>query len=85
MDKSKKIQSIYKILLLYEDMMNNESDVSIFEYKSYLDRMQVLFAYGESEIIEYLTGLAWLGENATHGNVKTSVFRIIKLIEKGGG
>lgn len=80
--KSKMIQYIYKVLLLFEDVQDINSEVTESDYRSYLNRMFVLFSK-EVEITQYVSGLIDLGAEATHANVKASVFHMIKLIDKG--
>ena len=77
------IKSIYKTLLLFEDISDINSEVTESDYRSYLNRMFVLFSGKNNEICEYLSGLINLGDSATHENVKSTVFHIIKLIDKG--
>lgn len=80
MFRTKKIQNVYKVLLLYEDMC--DLIITEADYISYLNRMLVLFSQDE-EIAQYLNGLIDLGKGASHANVKSTVFYIIKLIDKG--
>lgn len=80
--KSKMIQYIYKVLLLFEDVQDVNSEVTESDYRSYLNRIFVLFSK-EVEITQYVSGLIDLGAEATHANVKASVFHMIKLIDKG--
>ena len=80
--KPKMIQYIYKVLLLFEDVQDVNSEVTESDYRSYLNRMFVLFSK-EVEITQYVSGLIDLGAEATHANVKASVFHMIKLIDKG--
>ena len=77
------IKSIYKTLLLFEDISDINSEVTESDYRSYLNRMFVLFSGKNNEICEYLNGLIVLGGTATHENVKSTVFHIITLIDKG--
>ena len=77
------IKSIYKTLLLFEDISDINSEVTESDYRSYLNRMFVLFSGKNNEICEYLNGLIVLGGTATAENVKSTVFHIIKLIDKG--
>ena len=77
------IKSIYKTLLLFEDISDINSEVTESDYRSYLNRMFVLFSGKNDEICEYLNGLIVLGGTATRENVKSTVFHIIKLIDKG--
>lgn len=83
MDK-KLIAPIYKILLLYEDVGAEGSDVREADYMRYLDRLYVRYlGYGEKEIYDTIKGLYILGASASHNTVKASVFHMIDLIEKG--
>ena len=77
------IKSIYKTLLLFEDISDINSEVTESDYRSYLNRMFVLFSGKNDEICEYLNGLIVLGGTATLENVKSTVFHFIKLIDKG--
>ena len=77
------IKSIYKTLLLFEDISDINSEVTESDYRSYLNRMFVLFSGKNNEICEYLNGLIVLGGTATRETVKSTVFHIIKLIDKG--
>ena len=77
------IKSIYKTLLLFEDISDINSEVTESDYRSYLNRMFVLFSGKNDKICEYLNGLIVLGGTATNENVKSTVFHIIKLIDKG--
>lgn len=82
MEKTKMIQNIYKILLLYEDVQDLNSEVTESDYRSYLNRMFVLFS-NQEDVTQYVNGLIVLGAEATHANVKSAVFHMIKLIDKG--
>ena len=55
------IKSIYKTLLLFEDISDINSEVTESDYRSYLNRMFVLFSGKNNEICEYLNGLIVLG------------------------
>ena len=79
----KDIASIYKILILYENL-NNE-DLTIDSYLNYIDRLYVYWVgVGDKEIYEILKGLWVLGLNAGHKRVKSMVFHMIDVIEKRG-
>lgn len=78
------ISPIYKILLLYEDIHNPKESVTEVEYLKYLDRLYIRYlGYGNQEIYETIKGLSTLGTNISHGSLKSSVFHLIDLIEKG--
>ena len=79
----KDIASIYKVLILYENL-NNE-DITIDSYLNYIDRLYVYWVgVGEKEIYEILKGLWTLGVEAGHRRVKSMVFHMIDIIEKRG-
>lgn len=85
MDNNKEISAIYKILVLYEELMNNKSPINIDSYLNYIDRLYVYwFGIGEEEIYGILKGLWKLGINAGHKRVKSLVFHIIDIINKQG-
>lgn len=80
----KEISSIYKILVLYEEIEKNESLDNIDSYLNYLDRLYVYWlGIGEKEIYEIIKGLWVLGKNAGHKRVKSMVFHLIDIIKKG--
>ena len=83
LEEIKMIQTVYKALLLYEDVKDVNSEVTESDYLSYLNRIFVLFSKNK-EISEYIGGLIALGAEATHANVKATVFHIIRLVDKGG-
>lgn len=83
MDKVKEINSIYKILVLYEDLCQNESNISLDGYLTYIDRLYVEWlGKGNKEVYEILKGLSILGKDAGHKRVKSLVFHIISIIKK---
>jgi len=83
MDKTKEINSIYKILVLYEDLDKNDSGVTLEGYLTYVDRLYVEWlGKGKKEIYEILKGLWMLGKDAGHKRVKSLVFHIISIIKK---
>jgi hypothetical protein len=80
----KEISSIYKILVLYEEIEKNESLDNIDSYLNYLDRLYVYWlGIGDKEIYEIIKGLWILGKNAGHKRVKSMVFHLIDIIKKG--
>ena len=83
MNKKDDIASIYKILILYENLSNE--DITIDSYLNYIDRLYVYWVgVGDKEIYEILKGLWVLGLNAGHKRVKSMVFHMIDVIEKRG-
>ena len=80
----KEISSIYKILVLYEEIEKNESLDNIDSYLNYLDRLYVYWlGIGDKEIYEIIKGLWTSGKNAGHKRVKSMVFHLIDIIKKG--
>ena len=80
----KEISSIYKILVLYEEIEKNESLDNVDSYLNYLDRLYVYWlGIGDKEIYEIIKGLWVLGKNAGHKRVKSMVFHLIDIIKKG--
>lgn len=78
-----KINSLYKILTLYEDIENENSPVSVESYLSYVDKMYVKWlGIGNEDIYTMLKGLWTLGENAGHKRVKSIVFDMIGIVER---
>lgn len=84
MDKKEAIKLIYKILLLYEDVINKDSVVTEEDYESYLERIYVRFLGKTPEISETIYGLKTVGFKLTQPKIKSIVFHLISLIEKGG-
>lgn len=84
MGKEKEISSIYKILILYEEVEKNKSLDKLNSYLNYLDRLYVYWlGNGDKEIYEIIKGLWILGLKAGHKRVKSMVFHIIDIIKKG--
>ena len=85
MDKKELISQIYKILLLYEDAINEYSTITENAYLGYLDRIYIYWVcIGDEEIFYILKGLRSLGLSVEHHIVRSMIFHIISLIEKGG-
>ena len=83
MNKEKEINSFYKILVLYEDMVKGCSGVTVDSYLNYLDKLYVKWlGTGNAEIYNTIKGLWTLGIEAEHRTVKSTVFHMIGLIEK---
>lgn len=83
MIKNKKIDKIFNILVQYEKIKDNESEVNENSYKNYLDRLHTWYmGYGNEEITIAIEGLYNLGAKATHDSVKRTVFHLIAELEK---
>lgn len=84
MEKKKLISQIFKILLLYEDAQLIETNVTDEDYNKYLDRLYIYWVGdGCSEIYNILKGLRNLGTQVEHNTIKSLVFHMINIIEKG--
>lgn len=84
MDDKKVISSFFKILLLYEDVTNPQSDVTEQDYLTYLNRQYVRYlGTGVAEVYDSIKGLQTLGMGTSHSVVKTTVFHLIDLVKKG--
>lgn len=83
MNKSKEIDSLYKILALYEDIDNEESPITIESYLNYIDKLYVKWVgINNSDIYNSLKGLWSLGKEAGHRRVKSTVFNMISELER---
>lgn len=81
--KEKMISAIYKILLLYEDINNPNSQITEEDYLKYINRQYIRFlGKGNEEIYSSLRGLFMLGEEASHNEVKSLVFHLIDVINR---
>ena len=79
-NKDMYINSIFKILGLFEDMMSKEYEITEKEYLAYLRRLYVRYlGKGNAEIYNTIKGLQKLGKNADHDLVKQTVFHLISL------
>lgn len=84
MNKSKEIDSLYKILALYEDVENEQSNITVDGYLSYLDKLYIKWlGIGNAEIYNTIKGLWTLGKDVEHHRVKSTVFHMISLVERG--
>lgn len=77
-----KIAGIYKILLLYEDCLNAQSDVKEEEYVAYLNRLPIRYVGISKEIAETIDGLKEYGAGIEHDRLKQVVFHMIDLLKK---
>lgn len=83
MDKRKRIDRIYEILVQFEKLQNNESNVTEESYKRYIDRLVIWYiGYGNEEIEYALKGLYKLGIQASHETVRRIVFHIISILDR---
>lgn len=82
-DKRKRIDSIFYILVQFEQMIDSNNDVTEETYKNYLDRINVWYlGRGNEEIGYAIEGLKKMGKNISHDTVKRTVFHIISILNK---
>lgn len=83
MTKQELISQIYKILLLYEDVLDINSTVKPQDYLAYLDRLYVYWlGVGRDDVFNIIRGLRMLELNAEHQTVKQMVFHVIDVVQK---
>lgn len=83
MKQKELISQIFKILLLYEDVLNSNSNVTEKDYLSYLNRIYIFWLGANREdIYNIIKGLQTLGITAEHKTVKSMVFHIIDVLQK---
>lgn len=81
----KRIDSVYKIFALRLSLENEETDVTWEGYQKYIERLYVWFlGYGNEEIYSSLLGLKKAYKETSLDTVKSVVFHIIHILEKGG-
>lgn len=81
--KKQRIDSIFYILVQFEQMFESETDVTEESYRNYLDRVNVWYlGRGDEEVYYAIEGLKKLGKDAEHDTVRRIVFHIISLINK---
>ncbi len=84
MNVKKRIDSVYKIFALRLSLEDENSDVTWEGYKKYLERLYVWFlGYGNEEIYNSILGLKKSYKETSLDTVKTIVFHIIHILEKG--
>lgn len=84
MNKSKEIDALYKILALFEDIENDKSPVTTESYLSYINKLYIKWlGIGNDDIYNTLKGLENLGAKIEHRQVKSMVFHMIGLVERG--
>lgn len=82
-NKEQLITDIYKILLLYEDVTDENSVVQKQDYLAYLDRLYVYWVGMDCrEVYNIVKGLRVLGLEVEHQVVKSMVFHVIDVIHK---
>lgn len=85
MNKRKRINGIFNILVQFEKINDVESDVTEETYLNYLDRLMIWYmGYGNEDIVYAIKGLKELGTKANHDSVKRIVFHVIEILDKEG-
>lgn len=88
MSKKELIDSLFVILCLYEDAIDNEKSTTKEDYFTYLNRKYIFFyGRGNEEIACLLKGLQEIGFEVKHNELRSIVFHMISIIvkESGGG
>lgn len=84
-EKRKRIDGVYKVLALYEDVLEKDNIVTISDYLSYVKKLSVMYnGLGNEEFYGLLNGLYKEGSCANIEEVKSIVFHLINLIDRGG-
>jgi len=84
MNKDKTIASIYKILPMYEEVVETQSEVVCRAYLAYLSRLSVMVASIDDGMTSMVRGLEALGQDADHDQVRRTVFHMIHVLDKDG-
>lgn len=83
MSKNKRIDGIYKILPMYENVLETKDDEVLNDYLAYLSRVYIRYiGYKNKEIAEIVKGLIHLQDAATQEDVHRVVFHMIDILEK---
>ena len=81
--KRQRIDSIFYILVQFEQMIDCLNGVTENTYRNYLDRINVWYlGRGNEEIGYAIEGLKKMGKNANHDTVRRIVFHIIDILDK---
>ncbi len=84
-EKQNKIHSLYKVLLLFEDLTGLEPHIEEADYTMYCERLSVRFRAVDGETADTLSGLARMGTEATHPIVRSCVLRMVNHIDRQEG
>ena len=81
--KRQRIDSIFYILVQFEQMMDDSTDVTEETYRNYLDRVNVWYlGRGDEEIGYAIEGLKKMGKEVHHDTVRRVVFHMIDILNK---
>ena len=81
MNKEKRIDEIFNILVQYEKI---GKEITAEDYSSYLDRLYTWYIGYDDNIATGIKGLIKLGSDLSHDSVRRMTFHLISLIQKGG-
>lgn len=84
MNKDKAIDAVYKILPMYEEVVETKSEIVYKAYLAYLSRLSVMVAGIDDGMISMVRGLEALGSDADHDQVRRTVFHMIHVLDKDG-
>lgn len=84
MNKDKAIAAVYKILPIYEEVVETQSEMVYKAYLAYLSRLSVMVAGIDDGIASMVRGLEALGSDADHDQVRRTVFHMIHVLDKDG-
>ena len=80
--KQEQIHALYKVLLLFEDLISAEPSIEEADYTVYCERLSVRFRTVDGEIADTLAGLGKMGLELTHPVVRSCVLRMTNQIER---
>ncbi len=81
--KKQRINSIFYILIQFEQMIDGSTDVTEETYRNYLDRVNVWYlGRGDEEIGYAIEGLKKMGKDVSHETVRRIVFHMIDILNK---
>ena len=82
-EKRKRIDSIYKVLALYEDAIDEDNIVAFGDYLTYVKKLAIMYdGFGNEEFYGLLNGLYKGGDQIFLDEVKSIVFHMINIIDK---
>ena len=85
MSSNKRIDGIYKILPMYETVLETKDEHVLNDYLAYLGRVYIRYlGYGNNEISDSIKGLIRAQNEVPQEDVHRIVFHMISLLEKGG-
>ena len=82
MNKDKAIAAVYKILPMYEEVVETQSEMVYRAYLAYLSRLSVMVAGIDDGMTSMVRGLETLGSD--DDQVRRTVFHMIHVLDKDG-